>query len=205
MKIIGLTGGIGSGKSTVSAILKELGAAIIDSDKVGHNVLNPGTPGWKEAAAAFGRDILDPQGTIDRKKLAQIVFKNPEALEKLNKIVHPRIDAEIDARLKQYREQGTDVVVVEVALITEARWVPRADQVWVVKTPKDITLKRLKERGMSESESLARMAAQTPAEEKVKRGLVIIDNAGSANDLRAKVEKLWNEIHNEDRGKPNVA
>ena len=95
MKIISLTGGIGSGKSTVSAILKELGAVVIDADKVGHEVIDPGTPGWQEVVATFGRDILTPQGTIDRKKLAQIVFNNPEALQKLNQIVHPKIDAEV--------------------------------------------------------------------------------------------------------------
>ncbi len=176
MKIIGLTGGIGSGKSTVASILKDLGAVLIDSDKVGHEVLNPGTPGWHEVIETFGQDILSPHGTIDRQKLAQIVFKNPEALGKLNQIVHPKIEREVQSRLKKFQEQGIDVVVIEAALINEAFWSSRAEQIWVVKTPKEITLRRLKERGMNESESLARMASQYPAEEHVKHGLVIINN-----------------------------
>ena len=198
MKIIGLTGGIGSGKSAVASILKELGATLIDSDKVGHEVLNPGSSGWWEVVNAFGRGILTPHGTIDRPKLAQIVFKDPEALQKLNQIVHPKIESEVRSRLKIFEEQGVDVVVIEAALIGKAGWAPLAEQIWLVKTPKEATLRRLKERGISEPDALARMASQTPAEEQVKRGLVIINNDGSLADLKAKVEKLWHEIHNKE-------
>ncbi len=199
MKIIGLTGGIGSGKSTVASILKESGAVLINSDKVGHEVLNPGTPGWQEVLEAFGQDILTPNGNIDRQKLAQIVFNNPEALQRLNRIVHPKIEREVQSRLKKLQEQGIATVVIEAALISEAFWAPQAEQIWVVKTSQEITLHRLKERGLSKSESLERMASQYPAEERVKRGLVIIDNNGSIEELRAKVVKLWQEIHNRDR------
>jgi dephospho-CoA kinase len=199
MKIIGLTGGIGSGKSTVASILKNLGAVIIDSDKVGHEMLNRGTPGWYEVIDAFGQDILSPQGTINRQRLAQIVFNNPEALRKLNQIVHPKIEHEVQSRLKKFQEQGIDAVVIEAALISEAPWSSQAEQIWVVKSPKEITLSRLKERGMSESESLARIASQYPAEEHVKHGLITVKNDGTVEDLKVKVEKLWREIHNKDR------
>jgi dephospho-CoA kinase len=198
MKIIALTGGIGSGKSTVSAILKELGAVVLDSDKIGHEVLNPGTSGWQEVVNTFGRDVLDSRGNIDRKKLAQIVFKNPEDRLKLNKIVHPRIEGSVNSNIEQNRKQGTDVLVIEVALIGEAQWPSKADQIWVVKTTKDITLKRLKERGMNESDALARIATQTPAEEKVKRSLIIINNDAGIDDLRVKVNKLWKKLHTTD-------
>jgi dephospho-CoA kinase len=199
MKIIGLTGGIGSGKSTVASILKELGAIIIDSDKVGHEVLNPSTPGWYEVIETFGQDILTQQGSIDRQKLAQIVFNDTEALNKLNQIVHPKVEHEVQSRLKKFQEQGLDVVVIEAALIGEAIWPSQAEQIWVVKTPREITLRRLKKRGLSESESLARMASQYPAEERVKHGLVIITNEGTKKDLKTKVTDLWVDLHNKNR------
>jgi dephospho-CoA kinase len=200
MKVIGLTGGIGSGKSTVASILKELGAIIIDSDKVGHQVLNPATPGWREVIDIFGEDILNSHGNIDRQKLAKIVFNDPEALLRLNQIVHPKIEQEVRSRIQKFQSQKTDTVVIEAALIAEAGWIPLADQIWVIKSPKEITLRRLNERGMSEEESLARMASQYPAEDHIKYGLVIIDNEGSLEELRARVVKLWKDLHNENRG-----
>lgn len=198
VKIIGLTGGIGSGKSAVASILKGLGATLLDSDKVGHEVLNPGSSGWWEVVNTFGRDVLTPHGTINRPKLAQIVFRDPEALQKLNQIVHPKIENEVRSRLKIFEEQGVGVVVIEVALIGEAKWVPLAEQIWMVKTPKETTLQRLKKRGVSETDALERMASQKPVEEQVKQGLVIIDNNGSLADLRTKVEKLWYKIQKKE-------
>jgi len=196
MKIIGLTGGIGSGKSTVGVILKELGAVIIDLDKVGHEVINPGTPGWREVVEAFGQEILSPQGNINRQKLAQIVFQNPEALQRLNRIIHPKIDLEVQSRLQKFQAQGTDMVVIEAALIEAVSWTAQAEQIWVIKALIETILGRLKDRGMSESESLARMGAQSPAEEHLKQGLVIINNDSTVEDLRAKVVKLWKQLHN---------
>lgn len=199
MKIIGLTGGIGSGKSAVASILKELGAVIIDLDKVGHEVLNPGTPGWQEVVAAFGRDILSPYGSINRQKLAQIVFENPEALRKLNEITHPKIDIEVRYRLKKLQAQGADVVVIEAALINAVSWTSQAEQIWVIRASKENVLRRLKKRGMEESESVARMASQHPAEEYIMQRLKIINNDDTMEDLRTKVVKFWKELHNNDR------
>jgi dephospho-CoA kinase len=194
MKIIGLTGNIGSGKSTVSALMKELGAKVLDSDKMGHEVFNPGTPGWQETIAAFGPDILTPEETIDRKKLAQIVFRDPAARLKLNEIVHPKVEEAVRKALKAYQEQGVEVAMIETALIENVRWTSLADQIWVVKTAPEITVKRLKERGMSEPESRARMASQTPPEDHIQHGLVIINNDGNLEELRAKVHQLWQEL-----------
>jgi dephospho-CoA kinase len=192
MKIIALTGGIGSGKTTVSAVLRELGAVVIDSDQLAHEVRD--TIALKEVVEAFGKDILTPPGSIDRKKLAKLIFSNPQALQKLNQIVHPKVNEETIARLKRLEEKGTEVVVVEIPLIGAVEWPKMADQTWVVKASKEVTLKRLQGRGMNETEAMARMSAQTPAENHVKRGLVIINNDGNINDLKDKVEKLWKEI-----------
>jgi dephospho-CoA kinase len=193
-----LTGGIGSGKSTASSILKELGAIVIDTDKEAHEVLNNAALPY--VIEAFGRGILTDQGAVDRKKLAQIVFNNNEARAKLNEIIHTRLDIEIVDRLKKLKEQGIDTVVVELPLFSEAPWTGLADITWIVKAAKEVTLERLKGRGLSEAESLARMAAQKPAEESVKGPRAIIDNNGNQADLKASIEKLWQAIHNECRG-----
>jgi dephospho-CoA kinase len=199
MKIIGLTGGIGSGKSTVASILKELGATVIDLDKIGHEILNPGTPAWQEVVEAFGPEIIPNHGTIDRQKLAQIVFNDPEALRELNRIMHPKIDREVQCRLKKLREQKVDLVVLEAALIEAVSWAPQADQIWLIKASRENTLCRLKGRGMGESESLARMASQRPLEEFIKNGMVIINNNSTIEDLKTRVVKLWQPLHNKDR------
>ncbi|MCJ7743038.1 MAG: dephospho-CoA kinase, partial [Dehalococcoidales bacterium] len=116
-KVIGLTGGIGSGKSTVSQYLKELGAVIIDADKVGHEAFEPGTEAWREAVATFGRDIVTPNGEIDRKKLGAIVFDSPPALMQLNRIMHPKMRDMMKAQIDEYRRQGVAVVVLEAAIL----------------------------------------------------------------------------------------
>jgi dephospho-CoA kinase len=194
MKIIALTGGIGSGKSTVAAILKDLGAVVVDSDKVAHEVRDTAALG--EVVEAFGKDILNPEGRIDRKKLARIVFHDPQALTRLNKIVHSKLEIEINNRIRIFKQQGIETLVIEIALISEAPWVERADYIWEVKAPRETTLKRLEERGMGQSEARARMAAQKPSEDSIERTLLIIENDGSIEDLREKVVKLWNKIHN---------
>lgn len=199
MKVIILTGGIGSGKSTVSSILRGLGAEVIDSDKLGHQVLEPGTPGWQETVDLFGREILDAQGRIDRAKLAGIVFHDPEKLQMLNRIVHPRVDKEVETLLEKFEKRGAKAAFVEMGILVEAAWMRRVDEVWIVKAPRETVLKRLKERGMSESAALARMAFQPPPEEKTQHKKVFIDNQGNLDDLKSQVEKLWQELHNRDR------
>jgi len=192
MKVIGLTGGIGSGKSTVSRFLAELGAAILSADEVGHEALKPDTKIWCQVVAAFGRQILAPDGNIDRKKLGDIVFGNPESLSRLNRIMHPRMYNMVKARLEEYRRQGTGVVVLEAPLLLEADWTSLVDEVWVTTAPEATVLKRLKERsGMSQAESLARLRSQLPPAERVRHADVVINTDCDLNKLKAKVKELW--------------
>ena len=192
MKVIGLTGGIGSGKSTVSQFLAELGATIIDADKIGHEVLKPDTEVWREVVASFGKQIVTANGTIDRKKLGTIVFSNPEARAQLNQIMHPRIYEMVKAQLAEYQRQGTNVVVVEAPLLVEADWTLLVDEVWVTTAAEDTVLKRLRERtGLSEAESQARIRSQLPPEEKIKSADVVIDTDFDLDELKAKVRELW--------------
>jgi dephospho-CoA kinase len=196
MKVIGLTGGIGSGKSTASGLLAELGAVIIDVDKVGHELLKPGTEVWCEIVAAFGRRILTPDGDINRKKLGEIVFSNPESLLKLNQIMHPRMYDMVKARLEGYRGQGVGVVVLEAPLLVETSWTSLVDEVWVTVASQSTVLRRLKEKlGLSEPEALVRIHSQLPSEERARYADVIIDTDCSLDELKAKVKGLWEELH----------
>lgn len=198
MKVIGLTGGIASGKSTVSQFLKELGAVTIDADKVGHEAFKPDTETWREVVAAFGKEILTPDGEIDRRKLGQIVFSDSQTLARLNQIVHPRIYALIKARIEDYRRQGVKVVVLEAPLLFEVdppSLADEVDEVWVTVAPEAMVLKRLgKKAGLSEPEARARIRSQLPSEERLKHADVVIDSDCGLDELRARVEKLWRRL-----------
>ena len=197
MKVIGLTGGIGSGKSTVSQVLAELGAVILDADKVGHEVFKPNTEAWHEVVAAFGKQILTPSGEIDRKKLGEIVFSKPESLSRLNQIMHPRMYGMVKAQIEEYRRQGVAVVVLEAVVLIEANWTSLVDEVWVTVAPQAMVLKRLKEqRGLEEEQTLARIRSQLSSEERIKHADVVINNDCSLDELRAKVRELWERLHN---------
>lgn len=196
-KVIGLTGGIGSGKSTVSQCLAELGAVIIDADDVGHEAFKPDTPAWQEVVAAFGRQIVAPGGEINRQKLGEIVFSDPEALSRLNRIMHPRIYDMAKAQIEQYRQQGVDVVVLEAAILIEAKWTPLVDEVWVTVAPEAMVLKRLKkQRGLEKAQTLARIRSQLTTKERVKYADVVIDNDGDLNQMKSKVREQWARLHN---------
>ena len=195
MKVIGLTGGIGSGKSTVSQFLAELGAVIIDADKVGHEAFKPDTKLWREVVAAFGKQILTPNGDIDRKKLGEIVFGNSESLSRLNQIMHPRIYDMVKAQIKDYRRQGMGVVVLEAPLLVEAGWASLVDEVWVTVASEPTVLSRIKERtGLSEPEALARIQSQLSSAERVRHADVVINTDCDLDELRARVEKLWHGL-----------
>jgi len=195
MKVIGLTGGIGSGKSTVSRFLAELGAVIIDADKVGHEALKPGTELWREVVAAFGRQTLTPDGDIDREKLGEIAFSNPDSLVRLNRIMHPRLYEVVKAQIEECRRQGTGVVVLEAPLLIEAGWTSLVDKIWVTVASEATVLRRLQERtGLSEPESLARIRSQLASTERVRYADVTIDTDGELDKLRARVEKLWRKL-----------
>ena len=198
MKVIGLTGGIGSGKSTVAQFLAELGAVILDTDRVGHEVLKPDTEAWREVVAAFGRQILTPGGDVDRKKLGEVVFGNPESLVRLNQIVHPQIGKVVKAQLEEYRRQGVRVVVLEIPLLVETGGTSLVDEVWVTIASESVVLRRLEERSeLSRQQSLARIRSQISNEERVKHADVVIKNDGSLDELKAKVKKLWQRLRAE--------
>ena len=194
-KVIGLTGGIGSGKSTVSQFLMELGAVIIDADKVGHEAFLPDTPAWRDVTAAFGQDIITPSGEIDRKKLGEIVFNDPESLSRLNRIMHPRMYDMMQARIEEYRKQGVAVVVVEAAILIEANWQSLVDEIWVTVTPEDTVIKRLKEqRGLDEEQTRARIRSQLANDERMKYADVLINNNGDLDEIGAEVKALWDKL-----------
>ena len=195
MKVIGLTGGIGSGKSTVSQFLRELGAALIDADKAGHEAYQPNTETWREVVAAFGEQVLTPDGEIDRKKLGGIVFSSPESLARLNLIMHPRMYEMMKAQIEECRQRGVDVVVLEAAILLEAGWTPLVDEVWVTVAPESTVVERTRERtGLSEEQILARIRSQMSSEERAKHAEVVINNDGTRDELKAKVKELWEGI-----------
>lgn len=195
MVVIGLTGGIGTGKSTVSDTLAELGAAVINADHVGHQAFEPHTEVWEDVVAAFGREIVAQNDEIDRRKLGEIVFNDPKALSRLNKIMHPRMYRMMKEQIEQLREQGVKAVVLEAAILIEAKWTPLADQVWVTTAPEGTVVQRLSSRdGFDEEQVLARMRSQMPSEERVKYADVVIDTDCTLDEVRQKVEELWEKL-----------
>ncbi|MDD5289102.1 MAG: dephospho-CoA kinase [Dehalococcoidales bacterium] len=191
-KVIGLTGGIGSGKSTVSQCLAELGAVIIDADNVGHEAYQPNTETWQELVKTFGKQILSADNTIDRKKLGVIVFGSPEELKRLNGIVHPRMFDMMKKRIEDYRQKGTKVVVLDAAILFEANWAPLAEDVWVVVANEENVIRRAVARtGLTEEQIRSRIRSQMSNEERMKRAKVVIHNDGTMEELRIKVKELW--------------
>ena len=191
MFVIGLTGGIGAGKTLVSETLAALGATLINADLVGHQAYLPNTDTWRAVVDAFGREILDADDQIIRRALGAIVFSDPDKLALLNSIVHPRIYAMIRERIDALAQDGVEVVVVEAALLIEANWTPLADEIWVVAAPRDLTLERLAARGMSEERARTIMDAQMPQDERLTHADVVITNGGGVRELEAAVEDEW--------------
>lgn len=193
MLVVGLIGGIGSGKSEAARMLATLGAARIDADEVGHGIYGPGTPGFDAVVEAFGTEVVGEDGKIDRKRLGARVFSEPGQLERLNAIAHPLIRAEIERRLTALREAGeADVAVVEAAILLEAGWRSLVDEVWVVVASPDSVRRRLAEgRGMSAEEVDARVAKQMSDADRRAAADVVVPNDGAREDLKARLEDLW--------------
>ena len=193
MKTIGLTGGIGSGKTTVAKILEGLGALVIHADTVGHEIYRAGSIGWQRVRATFGPGVLAPDGSVDRKKLGAIVFADPNALKQLNAIAHPLIFAEIRRRIDAQRAAAAlQPIIVEAAILIEANWLPLVDEVWLVVAGKGAVVERVHaERGLAPSDIERRIDAQLSDVERRRHAHVVIENTGSLDDLRRRVEDAW--------------
>lgn len=195
MVVIGVTGNIGSGKSTVCRLLAELGAAVIDADKVAQETYKPHSQAWQEIIDTFGTEVLQPNGEINRVKLAQLVFSSPEALAQLNEIVHPKAYQLVKEKIENYRRLGTRVVALEATLLIEATWTTVVDKVWLVIASPEIALQRLTSYPEADRDQIvARLKSQTPAEDKAKHADEIIRNEGDLTRLREKITALWNKL-----------
>ena len=193
MFVIGLTGGIGTGKTQVSRLLEELGASIVNADLLGHEVYAPQSEGWHTVVNAFGEQIVSDNGEIDRRALGGIVFSDDSALQQLNAIMHPRIYDLAEQRLKGLADQGVTTAVLEAALLIEAKWTPLVDDVWVTVSPEKDIIARLQERNnMDEATARSRIDSQMPQTERVEHADVIVENNASLEDLSDSVKELWN-------------
>ncbi|MFI6923880.1 dephospho-CoA kinase [Nonomuraea spiralis] len=190
---IGLTGGIGSGKSEVSRRLSARGAVVIDADRIAREVVEPGTVGLARVVAAFGEGVLRPDGSLDREKLGSVVFADAERLAALNAIVHPLVGE----RVAELQGQAADdaILVYDVPLLVENKLAPMYDVVIVVDAADEVRIRRLADhRGMSGSDARARIAAQASRDERLAAADLVILNEGSLDDLEARVEEVWDEL-----------
>jgi dephospho-CoA kinase len=199
MILAGLTGGIGSGKSTVSRMLAERGAVVVDADLLAREVVEPGTPGLTEVVRAFGPSVLLADGSLDRAALGSLVFGEPAALARLNGIVHPRIAERTAERIAAARRSGAAVVVHDVALLVENGLAGSYDVVVVVATDPATQLDRLvRLRGMDPAQAQQRIAAQSSLEAKLAVATHVLRNDGPLDDLSAQVDRLWEQLTSAD-------
>ncbi len=200
VQVIGITGGTGSGKSEAARRFEELGFPVIDADRIGHEVLEPGGEAAPAVMAAFGPGILSA-GQIDRKKLGARIFAEPEARQQLNAITHPCIKREIKRRIKALAAQGHRTVFLDAALIAESGEREQClDGLILVTCPESVRLQRLMEtRGLARDEAMARMRAQTPPDQKLALADWVLDNEGSVGNLRRQVERLAMELNDRER------
>jgi dephospho-CoA kinase len=195
MRVIGLTGGIASGKSVVSQLLAGRGAVILDADKLGHESYRRGTVTFDALVREFGPEIVGPDGEIDRSALGGKVFADPGARQKLNAIVWPAIKQLARERIEALRGESVPIVVLEAAVLIEAEWFDLADEVWLVAVSPDTARRRMMERnGLSDEEANKRIAAQLTNEQRRPHAQVVIENDGSLDDLRRAVDEAWSKL-----------
>jgi dephospho-CoA kinase len=198
--VIGLTGGIASGKSTVASMLREMGASIVDADLIARQVVEPGEPALGEIVERFGEDMVDADGRLDRKRMADRVFSDPKARSALNAIVHPRIAVASRAALAALREADAPVALYEAALLVENQIHLGLEGLIVVSAPEDVQVERLCRRdSIDEAAARGRLAAQLPLADKVAAADWVIDNGGSVDETRAQVETVWREVQDRAR------
>ena len=192
MKIIGLTGGIGSGKTSVAAKLRALGARVFDADEAAKNAVLPGTEGFFKVVESFGPQIVDADGKLNRMALAEIVFNDKESLKRLEEIIHSYVWKETDKFLNACREAGERAVILDIPLLIECGWHQKVDEVWLVVLPVEKQIMRTMERsGMTAEAVQARIAAQMPLDQKKKYATLVIDNSGAWEETEKQVITAW--------------
>ena len=197
MIIIGLTGGIGTGKSTASRLLSNLGAVVLDADSLGHDTYKKGTELFRALVKTFGQEIVGKKGEIDRTKLADIVFANQNLLTRLNLMVHPQIKTHIEKAISRLDRKKTSMVVIDAAILVEAGWTDLVDEVWVLTAERKTIIERLSNKFKNNmAGALKRMEFQMPQSELVSKADVVIDNDGSCGVLKERVSLLFKDrIH----------
>ena len=192
MLVIGLTGSIGTGKSEAARYLAQLGAEVIDADQVGHEAYRPQSEAWHNVVGAFGKEILDSNGEVDRKKLGAIVFSNQDQLSRLNQIMHPLMARMVAEEIEDLRGQGVEVAVVEAALLFEAGWDSLVGEVWVTDSSEDLVIQRLSERnGLTKEEARKRISSQMDRSERLSRADLVIDNSGDIAAMESTIDEMW--------------
>ena len=195
---VGLTGGIATGKSTVAAMLIELGAPVVDSDILAREAVAKGSEGLREVRRVFGDKVLDEEQNLDRRAMRELIFQDPGARERLNSIVHPRVAALIDRQVDELERIGRQVVFVDVPLLYEVGWEDLMDAVVLVYVPAEVQLRRLMKRDQVErDQAVNALKAQLPIEQKLKKAQFLVDNQGSLEETREQVVALWARLQSQ--------
>ncbi len=198
MLLVGLTGNIASGKTSVAQLFRERGATLIDADELARRAVEPGTPAHAAILRRWGKGMLAPDGSLDRAALRQVVFAETDELEALNGIVHPEVARLRDALLDEARTRGDRIVIADIPLLFERRLVENFDRIVLVDAPRPVRLERLeRDRGLDETEAMNMIASQMPAELKRARADFVIDNTGTPDELKARVDAVWAALERE--------